>query len=259
MTIQTIPVFYYIDPISASNNLFDFLEPSGLNIELNATIASGAYSLTSLMSAVQDSLNALGDLTYSLSLNRDTRLVTITCSAIFDMLITSGSSADKIFSTLGFNGADLTGATSYTGDTAIGSTYSPQFRPQEFKSFNDNKENIAASVNESADGIVEVLTFGVVSRMTMNLKYITDRLRGKDSRIANNQNALSELRTFLDFLITKQDLEFMIDKSDTSTFDTVFLDRTATSRAGVGYEIRELIGEGLNDYYETGRLVFRKK
>jgi len=257
MTIQTIPAFYFIDPINNNNQNLDFLEPLELGFEITAVITPGAYSLTNLMNQVSDSMNASGDQIYTVSIDRDTRLVTISSSAIFSLLISTGSTGNSIFSTLGFNGADLTGLSSYTGDTAIGSVYIPQFIPQRFDAFENNVENISASVNESADGIVEVITFGEVSRMSFNIKYATDRTRATNSRIENNPNALSELRTFMNFLITKQELEFMIDRSNRSNFQTVFLDRTTRSKTGVGYRLREL--KELNEYFETGKLVFRLK
>jgi len=259
MTIQTIPAFYFIDPISTDNQNLDFLEPLELGFEITAAITPGAFSLTNLMIQVKNAMESVGEQVYTVSVDRDTRIVTISSTAIFDLLISTGSTGNSIFSTLGFNGADLTGLTSYTGDTAIGSVYIPQFIPQSFNSFENNVENISASVNESADGVVEVITFGEVSKMSFNIKFVTERVRSNESRIENNQNSLSELRLFMNFLITKQELEFMIDRSDRSSFQTIFLDRTAISKTGVGYRFRELIKQGLNDYFETGKLVFRLK
>lgn len=258
MTIQTRPIFYYIDGIDSTNNKIDFIEPTQLNVNLVATVSSGTKSMTNLMFEVQKSLNSIGANTYSVTFDRDTRLVTVSADANFNLLISSGANTGvSPWTLLGFSG-DQTGSNSYVGTVAIGNTYSPQFRPQNFEDFDDNIETISPSVNESAEGIIEVISFGTRKFMQMNFTYITNRTKGKGSEILNNPQAIEQVRAFLTFAVKKSDMEFMKDIDDRSTFSTVLLESTFSDRKGTGFKLRELTRQNLEGFFETGNLKFRK-
>ena len=260
MTIKTRVAFYYIDPITKDNNLLNFTEPNNPpGAELTATLNVGSRSMEDLVTEVQRALNEAGEETYTVTLDRITRLVTISSTDNFNLLITSGSGAGlSVFSLLGFTGADLTGSNSYTGNEAIGSVYTPQFVPQSFKAFENNRQGIQTAVSESANGTVEVVTFGNRQLMEMELMYITNRFRGNDSFIENNPNALAEARDFLEFAITKSDFEVMLDRNDRNTFIKILLERTRSDSKGTGYILNEMLNRGFEDYFTTGKLVFRK-
>lgn len=259
MTIQTIPVFYYVNGITKDNNLLNFVEPLISASELTATLAVGSRSMTDLMTEVARALTDAGANDYTAVFDRDTRIVTISADSDFDLLVLSGSNLGlSAYGLIGFTGSDQTGGATYDGDGAMGSTYSPQFKPQSFKSFDNNNEGILSSVNESASGVLEVVTFGDRRFMEMNLTFITDRLRAKGGPIRNSQTAVADIRAFLEFLIGKSNLEFMPSESDLATFNKVILESTRKSKQGTSYELRELISRNLEDYYETGILKFRK-
>ena len=258
MTIKTKPAFYFIDAVTAQNNLLNFIEPTQDNIELTASVEVGGRSIEKLMTNITRAMNDAGKNTYTVVFDRDTRLVTISGDGDFDLLIDTGSNSGlSIFSLIGFNGADLTGLATYTGDSVIGGVYLPQFFPQSYKDNANNVEGINASVNESAEGIVEVITFGDRSFIEMNLKYITNRKQGKGGSLDNNPNAVEQANEFLQFCIKKNELEIMKDRDDRNSFFTILLERTRASSDGVSYELRELISQGLDEYYETGTLRFR--
>lgn len=259
MTIQTIPLFYFINPVIDGNQFLPFSEPTQAATELTGELFPGSRTVTDLAGEVERALNSAGQNTYTVTFDRDTREYTIAGDAVFDLLITSGLTAStSIFSLIGFTGADLTGLATYTGAPA-GTAYSPQFVPQKFKSFDDNEEGISASVNESASGnVVESITFGVKRTSQMNLKYITDRFRSHGGPIINNQNAVQQVRDALSFMIKKREFELMVNRDDAATFDKVILQSTNKSKTGTSYELKELVNENLNEYYETGRLIFRR-
>lgn len=260
MTIKTTPIFYLIDAINGDNRILNFVEPNvPPGLELTATLAVGSRAMEQLMTEVARALNDSGQQNYTVTLDRNTRLVTISSDDTFELLVQTGSQVGSSpFSLLGFTGSDRTGASSYEGDTPIGSTYVPQFAPQSFLAFEDNNEGIQTSLNESASGVVEVVTFGARRLMEMELRFITDRPQGKGAYIQNNPNAVQEARDFLEFLITKSNLEFMKDINDRNTFDTVILERTQQARDGTSYRLQEQIDEGFADYFSTGLLTFRK-
>lgn len=254
MTIQTKPRFYYVDPITVSNAFITLKEPTISPAILTAQLRPGSRTMTDLMAELARALNEAGSLTYSASFNRSTRIVTITGSDTFELLIATGSFSNP-FTLLGFTLTDKTGASSYTGATAMGVSYVPQFFPQNFLAFEDNLASTESAVNESASGVVEVVSFGDLRLMEMELKYITDRPKVKGHVIDNNPNAVQEARNFLTHLIRKRPVEFMKDKDDVNTFQKVIIERTNKNKDGTAFELKEM--NRLNDYFETGKLVFR--
>jgi len=258
MTIRTIPSFFYVDSITSFNNCIDILEPNGLNIPLVAKIIPGSRSLTALLQETQRALNEPTNNQYSVTIDRETRLVTISSDDTFDLLFDSGSNSfASPFSLLGFSG-DQTGANSYTATSPIGRSFVTQFLPQSFDAFEDNAQSISPAVRESSTGIIEVVSFGRRRFMEMSLKYITNNKRSKGAPVRNNPIGLEDARSFFEFAITKVDMEFMINKDDPDNFVTVLLEKTPESSTGTAYKLKEMRNRKLIDYFETGNITFRK-
>jgi len=256
VTVQTKSQFYYVEDINETNFRLDFDDGLG---EVTAEVDVGSYSPEELMVALNTALNLAGDQEYTVSFDRVTRLVTISASGNFDLLISTGGSAGtSIYGVLGFTGADLTGSNSYTADSEMVTVYRPQFYLQEYTAFEDNVESVSASINESASGKIEVISFGQRQFSEFNIKFITDLERSKSNILDNNQNAVQEARDFLNFIIKKGNLEFMLDRDNPNDFDTVLLESTKASRSGTGFLLKELTNLSLSGYFETGRLKFRK-
>jgi hypothetical protein len=254
MTIKTKSTFYFVDGITSDNNYLNFIEPTKDNIELASQLQIGTYSMTQLATEIQRGMNDVGENEYVVNFDRDTRILSITGDATFDLLVTTGSnSGASIFGLIGFT-TDKIGLLTYDGDTSFGSEYTTSYPFQNYKDFINNVQGIRPSINESASGVIEVVTFGQRSFMECNIKWVTNR----DSFIGKGGTNLELTREFLDFAITKQNMEFMKDSSDRSTFDIVLLEKTRKSRDGTSYELNELIKQGLDEYYETGILTFRK-
>lgn len=252
MGITTRPTFYYISPIRKNNKNLDFDEGSG---ELNASITIGAKSIEQLIVAVQKAMNEKGSQEYTVSFDRDLRLVTISATSNFDLLATTGTQGFSVLSSLGFT-SNKTGNNSYTSDLAIGNVYTPQFLLQDFKAPEDNKEGIEPSVQESASGEIEVITFGSRSFFEFNIRFINDYDRAPNSPVEVDTNAVQNARNFLDFCTTRSPLEIMRDRNDKDDYETIRLERTRSDRSGVGYELTEI--NGLQGWFDTGTLVFRK-
>ena len=198
MTIKTKSVFYYVDGISSENNLMNFKEPTQANVEITAQLLVGTYSMSQLATEIERGLNDIGDNTYTVTFDRDTRFLTIGADAEFELLVTTGANVGiSVWGLIGFS-------------------------------------------------------------LEKNIKWITNRVRSKDSFIGSNPNALEEVRAFLDFGITKQNMEFMENIADRNTFDIVLLESTRKSRNGTGYQLMEMMKSNLDEYYETQTLKFRK-
>jgi hypothetical protein len=252
MGISTRVKFYYINPITKDNNNLDFNEGAG---EINAQVAVGAKSPEQLALAVQRALNDNSENDYTVDFDRTTGFITISSSIVFDLLAASGTSGFSILPTLGFT-TDQTGLNSYTGTTPIQETYIPQFLLQDFLAPEDNIQGIQPSVQESAQGEIEVITFGNRSFFEFNIRFINDLDRNPTSIIEVNTNAIQETRDFLNFCITKSPLEIMRDRDNPAIFETIQLESNRSSRDGVGFRLQEI--RGLQNWYETGLLIFRK-
>lgn len=258
MTIKTRSVFYYLGDINEENNLINFIEPNKDNIELTGTLRVGTYTVTDIGTEFQRALEDAGQNEYSVVVDRDTRVITVSADDDFDLLVTTGSNAGlSSYSLLGFT-SDKTGSDSYVGDLGMGTEYLPQFKLQSYVDAINFIQGIEPSVNESASGVLEIVTFGKRAFYEFNIKYITDRTRVDGSHIENDPNALQSARDFLTFLIDKGPLEFMPDRSDRATFDKVILERTREDSKGTSFRLRELLNEDLEGYFETGTLRFRR-
>jgi hypothetical protein len=254
--IYTWSKFLYGYTVPADGFYLNFNEGAG---EITAELRPGKYSFTQLASEVSRALNAIGGQDYTVSVNRTNRTFTISAAANFSLLITSGANAgESVFTLIGFTGADVTGTNTYTSNNATGTIYSPQVRLQDFVSASDNSEYIQSTVNESSSGSIEIYSVGKISRFEFNLKYVNNHVEFDSSIIRKNTNALSELRSFMDFCITRSQIEFMPDESDLATYHIIQLEKTQQSQNGVGYKIKEMLGMGLGEFYETGLLIYRK-
>ena len=162
-----------------------------------------------------------------------------------------------MYETIGFTGSvDLTGGTSYTSDSAIGSDYVTQFPPQSYVAPGFRKEKGDASVNQTASGVIEVISFGDVQYIEADLLFITDiPMDGKVIR--SNATGVQDAIDFLTFATKRGPIEFMPDKDDTSTFYQCILDRTPEDGKGTKFKLKEETGKSLPGIYRTGRLDFR--
>lgn len=256
MSIDTFSLFYYGFDITSENQNFPFDEGSG---ELNAQVAVGSYTLSEFVVALQSALNAAAvTRAFTVSVDRSTRLITISADGAFDILLGSGTTrGSSCFGVAGFNGLlDRTGQTSYVGSSQAGDFYEPQFVLQDYVSKDDFVESNDASVNLSTSGRVEVIRFGLIQFYRLNIKYITD-VESDGKVIKNNQSGLADARRFLREITKRVRFEFMPDIADPDTFDKVILEEIRGNSTATGFELRELTSQNLPNFYETGRLTLR--
>jgi hypothetical protein len=258
MAIGTFSAFYFGIQITTENQFLNIDEGSG---ELIVTIEVGSYSLTDFLVAIKTALDTASGLpqAYTVTVDRDTRQITISSDAAFDLLITSGSQVgSSAWSLMGFSGADVTGLLTYTGAAGSGEEFITQFPLQDYTASEDYQERLDAAVNESASGSIEVVSYGVKKLFEFSFKYITDKPQDNKT-IRNNPDGRADIRNFFEKITSRGALEFMPDTGDRSTFFKVTLETTPSSSKGVGFRLRELTGQNLPGYYEINKVKFREQ
>lgn len=262
MTIKTYSGFTYGHTIDENNKFLEFEETvSGV---LTAELNVGSYSLEEYKNEIARAMNAASlNETYSTTLDRSTRKITITGSNTFSLLISSATTAlQSTFSLAGFNGADLTGASSYEGDSPSGSFFEPQFLLQDYIPFENDQRANNVTVNETPSGILEIIKFGDINFMTCNVtlqkNQDSSEPRAKDNIIKFSTTGYTDMLSFLQYAVTKAPIEFVPDVDSPAFYTKCLLESSSREKDGTGFRIRELYDRGLADWYETGRLVFRK-
>jgi len=245
--------FYYGYTITSNNYALDFSEGGP---ELMADIDIGDFSLTGLIAEVKTQLDATGSQEYTVSVDRDTREVTISAAGNFSLLPVTGSRAGiSVLTLLGFL-VDKTGSNSYTSDIPSGEAFFPQYPLESYIATKHWKESVSPSVSESSNGDVEIVDFGLKQFMQCNFKWINNYPQPKRSPFEENLTGEEDATAFLDFARTKKRIEFMFDRSNTAEFETLILESTPESNNGTGFKLKE--DRKAVGFFETGILKFRK-
>jgi hypothetical protein len=257
--IYTKSSFYYGHTVTSDNRSIPFTEDF-VN-ELVAELKIGNYSLDSYVKEIKRAMNEVsGGNNYEVALDRSTRIITISGDNDFELLCqSSGLVLVSAFRMMGFDDlSDKTGSNSYGGQFGSGNVYLPQFYLQDFQDFRFNQRTSSANVNQTASGLVEVVSYGNVKSMMCNIKYINNYEQPKNSVFNNNQNGINDALDFMEYLITKGRVEFIPDLQNSNDYAECILESSAASDNGTAFDLRELYSQGLNGYYETGVLKFRK-
>lgn len=259
MALSTFSQFFYGFTVDSTNNLIDFNETGGSS-GLQATINTGSYTLTDFLTAVKTAMDAAGTGTYTVSVARATRLISITGpSGGFSLLTNSGSgSGSSPWSLMGFDEtADQTGSTGYTGASGAGSVYAPQFRLQDYVASTDWQELVDVNVIESANGDIETFAFGTRNFIQCNITYANDYSQPTSSIIKNDASGVANLRAFMVDITKKRPFEFMPDIDTPTTYQEVLLESTPDTKDGTGFRLKEMYSKGMPGYFETGVLKLR--
>lgn len=256
MSLGKQSAFYYGFVITSQNQNFPFDEGNG---EINALVQIGNYSLDDFTIELTKALNAIAvNGVYTVSVDRQTRRITISSTVSFNILIQTGSTiGSSCLDLAGFTGLSNTGNdTSHTGRSAAGFEYVTQFTLQDFIDKENYVESNDASVNITTNGDVEVLRFGLIKFYELNIKFITNLLMD-DKVIRNNRTGVEDAQAFLRNITQRVRFEIMPDASDRSTFDKVILEQISGNSTATGFRLRELYNQNLPGFFETGVLRLR--
>lgn len=254
MGLKTYSSFFYGHTITEDNQFIDFSE-NGIQ-ELGGQIDIGAYSLSEFVEKVAAAMNEIGTQEYSVLVDRSTRKITISADANFDLYVTTGSRSQiSAYELMGFI-TDRAGSNSYESDLPSGFVYDPQFLLQKYVDFEDSVSSAHSSVNESASGEVEVVSYGQIKRMKCEIVLATDIT--PQGAIKENANGVLNLRNFMNYLITKAPVEFIYDIDNPENYTRCILDKTPESKNGTSFQLYEMYARKLFGYFETKELIFRK-
>lgn len=254
MSINTLSAFLYGYNVDSNNFLLPFQEGA---IEYLAEVRTRGYTLTDLVTEIARSLNATGQNEYTVTVDRSTRLITISADGNFDLLLNSIYSSTDVYSLLGFTGSDRVGLSSYEGDTATGEVYEPQFVLQNYTPFIFEKRAVDSTKNQAASGNnVENIKFGDFNIMTCNIRHITNNFKIRNAPVQNNSNGVEDYLDFINYVTDLLPVEFIPDKSDFDTFDEALIESTPEAKDGTNFRVKPM--RGYFTEYESGTLTFRR-
>ena len=253
--LTTYSKFYYGYVIDDTNFILNFDEGGP---ELAANLNIGEYTFEGFAEEIERALNDAGALTYTVSVDRSLRVLTVAASGTFSLLVATGTSiGNSPFILMGFTVSDRTGASTYTGNLPSGYEYRPQFMIQSFISSDDWQEASEASVNKTANGLVEIVKFGQQKFLQMQFRFITDIDQGSSGPIKTDLQGLDNTRQFLQYITKRIPVDFMPDVDTSSTFQIVVFESSQDSQTGTGYKLKELYDKNLPGYFETAVMKFR--
>jgi hypothetical protein len=256
MALKNFSSFYYGIEVTTLNRFFDFDEGGS---EINAEVQPRIYAPEDFANELERVLNSAGSNLYTVSFNRASRRLTISSNGSdFNILASSGVNAGNgVYQTIGLpTNIDQTGGLTYTTGV-VGRQYLSQFPPQSYTAPEDFVEKEQANVSRAASGFVEVIDFGNVRFLSMELLFITNKDLKSGEIIRFNPNGLQDARDFLSFAIRKGPMEFMPDYKNPNEFYRVILESTDSSSNGVGFRLKEEIERNLPEVFRTGILNFR--
>lgn len=255
--INTMSSFLYDFTVDETNKYLDFKEGAGA--EVTAILETGDFTLEDLMQNIEDAMNEVGGLTYSVTANRTTRIVTITVgSSTMNLLASTGTNAASgIWATIGFALSDSGNVTSKAGATAIGTVYNPQYLLQDYIGEADYRMLRDPTVSKTSSGLVSVQNFGTDRFFEFNIKFATNIWQPSTGPITSNSSGVEDLQGFMQFATTKKQFEFIPDKNTPSVFYRCVLESTPDESKGTGYKLKEQFSRNLTGYYETGIIKLR--
>ncbi len=250
-TLITRSVFYYGHLVSSQNQMFDFLEGATPRV---AIMSIGDKTLSEFAEELAQIMTLSGTQDYTAVVDRTTGVITLSAAGVFTPQPTGGPNE-------GTSGWPLAGFTvnpaslvSQVGDARSGLQYVCQYKLFNYIALEDYEVLEQASVNQSAQGQVQVISFGDGRRMECDIRMITNENLANQTGFNYNPAGENNARAFMKYITNKHKIEFMPNEAVRSTYSEVQLDSTPQDRMGTAYSLRNMA----YGVYMTGRLVFRE-
>jgi hypothetical protein len=249
VALKAKSLFLYGYRIDETNNSLDFRAVLS-GPELRATLTIGYYSLSSLMVEIKRAMQAVFSTNaFTVSANRTLSFgtqnrVTITTSGTYlDLLFLTGTrNGTNCAAIIGFNVADYTGSTSYTGFTSSGTIVIPPFQGHDYLSPDLLRRNLG-SVNISTNGEKEAIVFNIMKFWQVRFKYIS---------VAE----LTPWVSLMTWMSLQKLIEFTPEITSPNSFYEGTIEQSSEDGKGFGYRLAEQLNV-VPDLFETGLMRFR--
>jgi hypothetical protein len=130
---------------------------------------------------------------------------------------------------------------------------------QSYIDFDDYIEAVSSSINVSADGQnVESVSFGDAYFMECNIKYANNGIMGNTDEFTYSASGIDDLRDFLNYIRKKRKIMFIKDIDTPAGAVKCILESTEGNSTGTGFKLKEMYSMGLPNFFESGKLKFRK-
>lgn len=254
MALTSKSVFLYGFSITPSNASLDF---ASVNTQIaatawRATLNTGFYSLTGLLAEVVRAMTAVDPLhTYTATANRSVsgglqNRVTIATSGTYLKLYfgTGLRTASSVAPLIGFNAADYSAATTYTGAQSAGTVLVPTMIGYNFLR-PTYTQKIFGAVNVSATGAKEAVVYARQKFWQAEFKYEPAAF------------VESDWIPFLEWAIQQKPFEMTPEVSAPTVFYEGTLESSSGDSKGLGFAMKEML-PALPNLYGTGLLKFRQ-
>jgi len=250
MALQSQSLFTYGLKITEQNRSIDFRSVS-LGPVLQATLAIGYYSVTTLAQEIERAMNVADvNNNYTLDIDRtvngglENRITIESYGAYLSLLFGSGPrAASSVASLIGFAQTDYTGDIEYTSSTSTGTvlvtTYAGHnFIPQEFN------RQVFGKVNVATSGLKEAVVFNIQAFIEIEFRHEA------------KAKVMTEWVPFLNWAIRQRPFEFTPEYTDPTTIYDVTLEKTAADGQGLAFKFKEMLPRKPN-LYQTGTMTMR--
>lgn len=250
--------FYFGHIVRSNNCKIPFREENDTETRI-ASIKIGAYTLTEFLNEIASALGEAGTQDYTVTVDRATRIITVEAETPFQILFHSALESEISARTLmGFPDSDTEMSLLHEGTQGSGQVYSPQAPINRYVPFEHWKGSPDSAITVAANGRSVIVGFNDGERMECDIHVITNKEFPADSLIRNNPTAKEDTLAFLQYLITKNPVEFMFDLDTPQEFTGCILEGTKESKSGTSFKLYEGLGKGLKGYYSTDLLTFRR-
>lgn len=252
--INTYSKFLYGFTIDDSNQHLDFSHVLG--VELTATLEVGEYSPDEFVAALKVAFDSASEYNFDVELNRATGKIEILCNAGVTYRVTTGSHlGSSAYPLIGFTSNITTSGTKAIGQAKAGKEYVPQFWLQSFVDPDHSEALTQPTVHKTATGRTKLVSFGAEKMLECDITWATNL--PTSTPFKNNPQGVSDLTSFMRYLITKAPVDFVPDENAPEIYRTLSLESTPTHSSGTGFKLIETYDNQLPNYYRTGILKFR--
>lgn len=251
MALTAQSVFLYGYEVDQFNSSIDFQAALAGPI-FTATLTSGSYSATELLTAVKAAMEAADPLnTYTATIDRTIsggtqNRITISTSGTFLSLLwqTGPRNFTSAYALLGFNQVDNTGSITYTAQNSSGVVLIPDYFAYNYLG-PDFMRTVFGTVSITASGQKEAIVWQIQKFFQAEFKH------------QPYAKVIGEWTSFLTWAIQQKPFEFTPEISSPNTFYQATMETTGADGKALGFVMKEELPD-MPFLYGTGLIKFRQ-